>query len=72
MNDSTAATAHTTVWSRLTGTPSSAARSARSALARMAMPMLVQRSKKATPMQRERRHDQGDQVVGREHDAGRS
>ncbi len=41
MNESSVAMAHTTVCSRLTGTPSRLARSARSALARMAMPMLV-------------------------------
>ena len=45
-----AATAQTIVWSRLTGTPSNMARSAHSALARMAMPMSVKRSRRATPM----------------------
>ena len=49
MNESTAATAHTTVCRRLTGIPSRLARSARSALARTAMPMLLKRSIKATP-----------------------
>ena len=40
-NDSNAASDQITVWSRLTGTPSRLARSAFSALARMATPMLV-------------------------------
>ncbi len=48
-NESSAATDQTTVCSRLTGTPSRLARSAPSALARMAMPMLVNRSITATP-----------------------
>ena len=38
---STVATTQTIVWMRLTGTPSRAARSAPSALARMAMPTFV-------------------------------
>ena len=49
MNESTPATAHTTVCRRLTGIPSRLARSARSALARTAMPMLLKRSIRATP-----------------------
>ena len=38
---STVAMTHTTVFTRLTGTPSRAARSALSAVARTAMPMFV-------------------------------
>ena len=45
--ESTVATIHTTVWMRFTGTPSSAARSALSALARMAMPKSVYRGRTA-------------------------
>ncbi len=48
-NDRRAASDHTTVCRRLTGTPSRLARSAFSALARMATPMLVNRSRAATP-----------------------
>ena len=49
MNAISEATDHTSVCSRLTGTPSSAARSALSALARIAMPTLLMRKNIAKP-----------------------
>ena len=47
MKASTAVITHTMVWIRATGTPRVAARSARSATARTAMPILVYRMKSA-------------------------
>ncbi len=68
MNAISEATDHTRVCSRLTGTPRSAARSALSALALIAMPTLLIRRNIARPSRVKRRHDHGDHVVRVEDD----
>ena len=62
-NASTRRDAHTTVCSRFTGTPSSDARSALSALARTAMPTALDPQRQREQRDDDRRHDQRDQGV---------
>ncbi len=66
---SSPATAHTSVWSRSTGTPSISARWELVALARMATPSCVRWRNQARASDAHRHHDHGDDVVGAEHDA---
>ena len=68
MNESRLATTHVSVANRETGMPSMAARSDRSAVARIAVP-----TPSAVEEERDRRHrqrggDQGEEVVGAEHE----